>query len=184
MISGPTHSTVSKRTGDTGYIIRVARPDDADGVEALLQASYPQLMATAYEPALLAPALELMTKANASLLASGTYFVAEAADASIVGSGGWTLQRPGTGEVANGLGHLRHFATHPQWIRRSIGRALYAACEVSAKLAGVTTFECYSSLNAEDFYAALGFERLCRVDLALSPKTSLPGVLMRRRLSI
>lgn len=175
--------TVSEQTGDTGYTIRVATPDDAVGVEALLQASYPQLMATAYDPALLPPALELMTKANASLLASGTYYVAEAADASIVGCGGWTLQRPGTGEVEKGLGHLRHFGTHPQWIRRSIGRALYAACEGSARRAGVTTFECYSSLNAADFYAALGFELVCRVDLALGPQVSLPGLLMRRRIS-
>lgn len=180
MTEGGAHPAEPKEAGGIGYSIRIAKPNDAAGVDALLQASYPQLMAPAYDAVLLAPALELMTKANALLLASGTYYVAEAAEGAIVGCGGWTSQRPGTGEVESGLGHLRHFGTHPQWTRRAIGRAIYAACEASARLEGVTAFQCYSSLNAEEFYAALGFERLCKIDLALTPEVSLPGVLMRR----
>lgn len=70
------------------YTSRLSTPDDVLAVELLLQASYPQLMAHAYEQAILVPTLKLITKANPSLLASGTYYVAEASDGTIVECGG------------------------------------------------------------------------------------------------
>jgi hypothetical protein len=79
-----------------GYATRIATLDDAAGVDALLQASYPKLMASAYDAVLLAPALELMTKANISLLTSGTYYVAESPGGLVIGCGGWSLARPGS----------------------------------------------------------------------------------------
>lgn len=97
-------------------------------------------------------------------------------DGLIVGCGGWTPQRPGTGAVERNLGHLRHFGTHPDWVRRGVGCALYALCETSARSHGVTTLECYSSLNAERFYAALGFESIGRINLELqSPVARRPS---------
>ncbi|HEX6998312.1 MAG TPA: GNAT family N-acetyltransferase [Gammaproteobacteria bacterium] len=165
------------------YAVRVATLEDAEAVGALLRASYPRLMARSYDEALLAPALELMTKANPSLLGSGTYYLAELSTGLVVGCGGWTVERPGTGAVEPGAGHLRHFAVHPDWTRRGIGRAIFAVCERDARVAGVTTFECYSSLNAEKFYRALGFERIREMDIELRPPVALPGVLMRRDLS-
>ena len=44
------------------------------------------------------------------------------------------------------------------------------------------TFECYSSLNAEKFYRALGFVRIREMDIELKPPLVLRGVLMRRNL--
>jgi hypothetical protein len=46
----------------------------------------------------------------------------------------------------------------------------------------VRTFECYSSLNAENFYRALGFVRIREMDMELKPPVVLRGVLMRRDL--
>jgi GNAT superfamily N-acetyltransferase len=107
-----------------------------------------------------------------------------AADAalSLVGCGGWNRERPGTGDVEPGTGHLRHFATHPAWTKRGIGRAIYARCEADARAAGIRVLECYASLNAEGFYAALGFERIRSITLDLAPGIGPPAVLMRRRL--
>jgi N-acetylglutamate synthase-like GNAT family acetyltransferase len=139
-------------------------------------------MRSAYDDDVLAPALELMTKANPSLLASGTYYVAELATGSLVGCGGWTPERPGTKSVEPGLGHIRHFAVHPDWTRRGVGRAILAFCDRAARAAGIRTFECYSSLNAETFYRALGFVRIREMDLELKPPVVLRGVLMRRNL--
>ena len=162
------------------YAIRVATPGDAAGVSALLGTAYPVLMEPVYDKALLAPALELMSRANPALLASGQYYVAQTPDGPVVGCGGWTMQRPGDGAVEPGLGHIRHFATHPDWTNRGIGRAIYRRCETDARSMGITRFECYSSLNAEGFYAALGFESVRRIELALGPDVGLPAVLMRR----
>ena len=77
------------------YEVRVARLEDAAAVDRLLQASYPELMAPSYDEESLAPALKLMTKANSSLLVSGTYYVAELSTGLLVGCGGWTLGTTG-----------------------------------------------------------------------------------------
>jgi N-acetylglutamate synthase-like GNAT family acetyltransferase len=162
------------------FSVRVARPDDLKPVDELLKASYPALMASAYDPGLLAPALKLMTRANPTLLISGTYYVAESASGLIVGCGGWTRERPGTTTVESSLGRIRHFGTHPEWARRGVGRAIYQLSENAARAAGVKTFEAYSSLNGESFYRALGFDRVREMDMELNPQVSLRAVLMRR----
>jgi N-acetylglutamate synthase-like GNAT family acetyltransferase len=129
-------------------------------------------MALGYEPTLFARALPLLTKANPMLLSSCTWYVVEALDAEdrLVGCGGWARQRP---DVPNEpvdpvLGHIRHFATHPNWTRRGIGRALFDRCVADARAAGVCTFECYSSIGAEGFYRALGFSTVEPMKLALA----------------
>ena len=163
--------------------IRVAVPDDADRVEALLQSSYPQLMAPAYEARLLGAALKLMTRANPALLESGSYYLIAGDGDDLAACGGWTRQRPGSGEIEDGLGHIRHFATHPQWLGRGLGTAILERCRREAIAAGLTRFECFSSLNAEGFYAAAGFERERRVDIEMGPEIRLPAVLMYLDLS-
>lgn len=163
-----------------GFTIRVARPDDEPATTALLEASYSELMHASYDQDLLAAALPAFTRANPELLQAGTYHLAESESGLVVGCGGWTRERPGTGDVEDELGHLRHFATHPKWIGFGVGRSVYEVCERQARSEGVTCLECYSSLNAEGFYAGLGFETIRRIDLKLSPHLTFPGVLMRR----
>ncbi len=164
----------------TGFAIRVAALTDEPAVGALLEASYRVLMQQAYDQDLLAAALPALTRAQPELLRSGTYYVAETESARVVGCGGWTHERPGQGDVEEGLGHIRHFATHPDWTGRAVGRSIYDVCEREARAAGVTCFECHASLNAEGFYAALGFEATDRMDFPMGPRLTLPGVLMRR----
>src|SRR6266404_5267820 len=97
----------------TTYPIRIAGPPDLDAVGALLVASYSSLLATRYESDMLRRVLPFITKAQPALLASGTYYVAESEPGNLVGCGGWTTSRPGTGEIIEGEAHIRHFATHP-----------------------------------------------------------------------
>src|SRR3954471_12267580 len=54
------------------HSIRIARPADSDAVSALLLASYSILLAAHYDSGALSQALPLMTRANPTLLASGT----------------------------------------------------------------------------------------------------------------
>jgi hypothetical protein len=105
-------------------------------------------MAVAYDGAVLAKALPAMTRANASLLASGTYFVALDESDSVVACGGWTARQPGATEVQPGLGHIRHFATHPQHVLKGLARAIYDMCEAQAIAAGMEIFSCFASTNA------------------------------------
>ena len=162
------------------YTTRPATPKDSSAVEEVLKASYPALMAVAYDQAVLVPVLKLITKANVSLLASGTYYVAEARGGVVIGCGGWSNEKPpGTDDAACGAGHLRHFGTHPAWTRRGVGRAIFRRCEAAARSAQVKMLEVCSSLNAEEFYASLGFERVRILSVAMGSHP-FPGVLMRR----
>lgn len=163
------------------FRIRVATPLDNSQIGDLLSRSYPELMAGSYDPIALAAALPFMTRPIEALLSSGTFYLAETKDRSVVGCGGWTRERPGSGKITPELAHIRHFATHPNWAQQGVGRALYENSMNAARSAGIERFECFSSLNAESFYAALGFNTMHRIDLPLGPDGILfPSVLMER----
>jgi N-acetylglutamate synthase-like GNAT family acetyltransferase len=166
----------------SGFAIRIATPRDKAAVGALLNASYAALMPAGYDAATLAAALPVMTRANPALLASSTYYVAERDDGQIIGCGGWTPERPGSGEIEPELAHIRHFATHPQWTGRGVGRAIYERCEQDARAAGSRRFECYASLNAEVFYAAMGFAPVRHLDVPMEGGLTFPSILMTRTL--
>ena len=159
--------------------IRVATPADAAAVAHVLVNSYPALMASAYDPALLARALPLITRPHPRLLAGGRYYLAEA-DGHAAGCGGWSWERPGETRVEPGLSHIRHFATHRDWTGRGAGRALSDRCEQDARAAGANRFECYASVNGEAFYSALGFVRIGAIEVAMGPGLDFPSILMRR----
>lgn len=164
----------------TGFSIRVAGLADEPAVSELLEVSYRALLAPAYDPAAMRTALPVLTRANRDLLGSGRFHLAETGGRLLVGCGGWSPERPGSGEIEAGLGHIRHFAVHPHWLRRGVGRSLVAICEQEARAAGLRELECFASLNAEAFYAALGFIPLRRHDLAMGSSTTLPSIVMRR----
>lgn len=143
----------------------------------MLAASYPALMRDAYPPDLLTACLPLMIRPQPALLASGRFYLAMI-DGAAAGCGGWSLERPGAGETAPGLAHIRHFAVRPDRLRRGVGRALYARCARDAAAAGVDRFECWSSLNGEAFYAALGFETREAVEIPMGPGGLFPSIRM------
>ena len=168
------------------FVVRVASPSDVDAVSALLRASYPTLLASGYEAGLLARAIPFMVQPIPALLICETWYVAEVpgSPGTLVGCGGWTLAQPGSGvEPADPtLGHVRHFATRPDYARRGVGRAVFAHCIAGARGTGVQTFECQSTLVAEPFYRALGFERLGLVSVLLGGRIDFPVIRMNLRL--
>jgi GNAT superfamily N-acetyltransferase len=160
------------------FSIRVARPADSDAIGALLELSYSRLLAASYDAGILGRALPHMTRANPTLLASGTYYVAEREPGNIVGCGGWTTAHPGSGGIIEAEAHVRHFATHPGWVRRGIGAALLARCFRNARRCGVRRLHCISTLNAERFYRASGFQTVGQIDVPMGPSLTFPGILM------
>ena len=71
-------------------MIRIAIPTDFDAVGALLAASYSSLLTARYNSDVLARGLPHLTKANPTLLACGTYYVAEREPGNLVA---WRLDR-------------------------------------------------------------------------------------------
>jgi GNAT superfamily N-acetyltransferase len=160
--------------------LRIATLEDADAVASVLGPSYSRLMAGAYPPDLLARTLPAIIRANPDLLSSGRYFLVETGAGEAAGCGGWSAHPPGRSHVEPGRAHIRHFATHPDWIRRGVGRLLYERCAADARAAGFTLFEAWASLNGEGFYEALGFRPLGRIDTAMPGGVRFPAIRMER----
>lgn len=163
----------------TLFTIRTSTPRDKSRITSLLQACYPVLMKKHYDGSVLTKALPLMTRANPKLLESGTYYLAESKDGTAVGCGGWTTERPGTGQTEKNTGHIRHFATHPNWVGKGVGRALFDQCRQSAKERDIKRFECYSSLNGEGFYQALGFSKVKLIEVPMGPDFTFASIFMK-----
>jgi GNAT superfamily N-acetyltransferase len=174
-------SHASKECGFMGrddIIIRAATPDDENLLSELLEAAYGELAHGQYDSAALADALPLMSRANPKLLASGTYYIAYAGGQA-AGCGGWTREKPGSGEVVDGVAHIRHFATHPAHLRKGIARLLLEHCLAEARSAGIQVMMSQSTLPAEQFYSAAGFRSVRPIEVELGPGVVLPAVEMR-----
>jgi GNAT superfamily N-acetyltransferase len=161
--------------------IRLAEPADSDALSALILASYSTLYRGWYADDVLAAALPLMSKANPQLLASGTYYVAELAGA-LAGCGGWTAAPPGGGQITPGVAYIRHFATHPDHVRKGVASRLIKRCVGDAKATGVRVFKCMASLPAESFYASVGFRRAGLTDFVFPGNIRLAAILMERNI--
>ena len=121
-----------------------------------------------------------MTTANPVLLSSGTYYLIEY-DGAIVACGGWTKELPGKEKrIIEGVGHIRHFATHPKLTGKGFGKQIVERCISDAQASGLSMLECFSSLNAEGFYRSMGFEIIERTTVPMSPTVEFPCILMRR----
>jgi len=160
--------------------LRVATLEDADAVASVLGPSYTQLMVTAYPPDLLARTLPSITRANPALLSSGRYYLVEAETGEPAGCGGWSPDPPGRRDDDPERAHIRHFATHPAWTRRGVGRLLYERCAADAGAAGFTLLEAWASLNGEAFYASLGFRRVERIETPMPGGVMFPAIRMVR----
>jgi len=160
--------------------LRVAMLEDEEAVSSVLGPSYTRLMAAAYEPGLLARTLPAITRANPDLLSSGRYYLVESESGEPAGCGGWSAHPPGRREVDPRRAHIRHFATHPDWTRRGVGRLLYERCAADAGAAGFALFEAWASLNGESFYASLGFRRIGPIETEMPGGVLFPAVRMER----
>ena len=156
--------------------IRVARRADIAAVDALLARAYPRLLKADYPPSLLVTAIPLIARAQPRLVTSGSYFVAED-EGQIIGAGGWTADRADPAR-----GNIRHVVTDDRRLREGIGRAIITRALDEAAAAGVTRMDCSATRTAVPFYAALGFESVGPVTVALAPGIDFPAIAMRRNL--
>jgi GNAT superfamily N-acetyltransferase len=154
---------------------------DLDMLSALIAASYATLDDGSYDRAQLQAAMPVMSKANPKLVGSGSYYLVEA-DGMPAGCGGWSVPAPWTGEIAAGVGHIRHFAVHPDFKRRGVAGMLLTHCLDEARAHGVILMKSQSSLPGVPFYQSFGFRRVGQVmtDVGGNP---LPAIEMELMLS-
>jgi GNAT superfamily N-acetyltransferase len=189
----------SSKQGDEQikWIIRPATLADREGVTSLLQQSYGTLLRADYTEDCLAQYLPLISQPRDELLTCNTWYVVQDPSThELVGCGGWTVDPPkspdGTiatikeSNLSQFVPHLRHFAVHPNYLRRGIASDIWNCCKsaIEARCAAENvpfpTLEVFSTLTAESFYKSLGFEQVSRIDLELVPGATFPSILMRR----
>ncbi len=158
------------------FHIRPSDRHDLTELDALFARAYPKLMKPDYPPSVLVTALPLISKAQPALLTSGTFYVAEAEDGTLVGAGGWTRRRQ------RGVADLRHVVTADRQVRRGIGRAIFARIFAEASAAGTRLLDAKATRTAVPFYQAMGFTPLGPIDVDLRPGITFPAIQMQRRL--
>lgn len=140
-----------------GLKLRVATLEDRDAIDAMLPGAFQASLSRFYGTDRLQYLLPWVSCVHQDLLTSGTFYVFSDGAGQILACGGWTRAAPGTGRVEDGLGHIRHFATAPQFMRRGLARRIFDRCASEARLAGLRELACDAVLGSEPFYGAMNF---------------------------
>jgi putative acetyltransferase len=92
-------------------------------------------------------------------------------------------QPAGLGSLVVDNAELRACYVVPEAARRGVGSALVKEIERIAREHGLTHLELHASVNAEPFYAALGYETLERKDHVLRSGLRMAAVKMSKNLN-
>lgn len=130
---------------------------------------------------------------DTQLIEDGTYFVIE--DDGIVGCGGWGRRRTLYGgdhsislrsndllDPTSEPARIRAMYTHPDHVRRGIGRMVLALSEKAAAREGFKRCELMSTLAGEPLYAACGYTRV-RDEQASVDGVIVPLILMEKEIA-
>jgi GNAT superfamily N-acetyltransferase len=179
--------------------IRAATLEDVAGLDALIEASVRGLQAGDYAPPVIEGALVHALGLDRQLIEDGTYFVAEAADGTMVACGGWSWRQklcgsdhlPGESVGCGGTGgsaadgpyaKIRAIFVHPLWARRGLGSMILKHVESEAEAAGFRMLEMGSTLTGVPLYALRGYRETERMGIALPNGETLAVVRMVKSL--
>src|SRR6266545_444891 len=172
-------------------MLRVAMPDDASRVEALMKESAAVLFPRYYDERQSASAVRYVAQIDPMLLTDGTYFVLES-DGQLVACGGWSRRDrlyTGSGESeddsrtldpATEPAKVRAMFVRADWTRRGLGRRIVEECEAAARREGFRQLALLSTLPGVPLYLACGFEPLEEIEVALSDGVRIAGVTMEK----
>lgn len=174
------------------FSLRKAVIADAASLERLIDDAVRGL-SPAYTDVQIEAALGTAFGLDRTLIADGTYFVAEAG-AQIVGCGGWSRRRtlfggdrePGRQsdllDATRDAARIRAFFVQPDWARKGIGRALLTRCEAEARTHGFAAAELVATVAGRELYRALGYVAADPIEHRLTDDVSIQFIAMRKRL--
>ena len=145
---------------------RRATPDDTDELVRLRQVMIDALAAThptasGWE----AHAAEVFRSglADGSVVA----FVVDGPDGLVAAGVGTVAQRiPGPGNHSGRFGFVQSMATDPDWRRRGLARAVFAALVDWFRAEGITAIDLHASPDGEALYRSFGFREGPNVELS------------------
>lgn len=131
---------------------------------------------------------------DTQLIADGTYFAIES-DGRLVGCGGWSRRATLYGgnhaaalrddrllDPASEPARVRAMYTHPDFVRRGIGRLILARAEEAARSEGFRRVELMATVAGEPLYSVCGYAVIERVDRVSSEGVAVPGAVMGKAL--
>jgi GNAT superfamily N-acetyltransferase len=158
-----------------GLTIRVATEADLDALRTIMALSIDHGQASVLTRAQVIASRTVMGL-DTQLVRDGTYFVVEEAGVP-VGCGGWSrratlyggdhstaLRDPALLDPATDAARIRAMYTHPDHVRRGIGRMILDRCEQAARAEGFTAVELMGTAGGVPLYAACGYHPVERAD--------------------
>ncbi len=147
---------------------RVATATDLPALGALMDRAIDQLQRDFLTPAQIVASHAVMGL-DSQLVADGTYFAVEEGD-TLVGCGGWSRRATLYGgdhstklrnarllDPATEPARVRAMYTHPDYVRRGIGRSILRLCETAAAAEGFRRVELAATLAGEPLYRSCGY---------------------------
>lgn len=153
---------------------RIATEADIPAIVALMDRAIAGPLAAFLTPEQIA-ASRILMGLDSQIIADRTYFVVEA-DGVVAGCGGWSrrittyggdhtpgrvpsLLTPGVDAA-----RIRAMYTHPDRVRRGIGRMILDLCETAARDAGYDRAELVATLGGEPLYLSAGYAEIERFE--------------------
>ena len=172
--------------------LRLATPEDLPALRDLMNAAIGELLNPFLSLAEVTASYEVMGL-DSQLVADGTYFVVED-DGALAGCGGWSRRATLFGgdhsagrdaallDPARDAARVRAMYTHPDHVRKGVGRLILDACESAAAGEGFTRCEMAATLAGEPLYQACGYRQIERFTAATSNGVDVPLVRMGKSL--
>jgi GNAT superfamily N-acetyltransferase len=172
---------------------RLAAVDDLPALKRLMAAAIDELQTPFLSAAQIVASRSVMGL-DTRLVSDGTYFLIEE-DGVLGGCGGWSRRATLYGgdhstslrddrllDPATEPARLRAMYTHPDFVRRGIGRLVVSLCEAAARQAGFTRMELMGTLAGQPLYLRCGYEPLEQIMSAPVDGVSVPLVRMGKAL--
>ena len=153
---------------------RLATREDLDVLRDLMDAAISELQKPFLDDRQIASSRMIMGL-DTQLIEDGTYFIVEA-DGVIAGCGGWSRratlyggdQTPGRSPALLDPRHeparVRAMYTHPDHVRKGVGRLSLGLCEAAARAEGFSRVELMATMAGEPLYRACGYQPVERLE--------------------
>ncbi|WP_420345229.1 GNAT family N-acetyltransferase [Pelagibius sp.] len=172
--------------------VRLATAADRAEIEALMQRSIRQLQEPFLKPAQIDASFDIMGLDD-QLIEDRTYYVVED-EGLIAGCGGWSRRAtlyggshsPGRDEAlldpAVDAARIRAMYTHPDHVRRGVGRLILEVCEDAARRQGFRRAELVATLAGLPLYRACGYHVVKEALVETRSGVGIPGCQMTKAL--
>ena len=177
------------------FELRKATRYDQERIERLIAESVRGLSSDDYSATQIELSIQSVFGVDLELIDDQTYFVAEAADGTLAGCGGWSKRRTLYGasryeesrdseelDPRKDAAKIRAFFINPEFARKGIGTAILRACEDETRSHGFALAEMMSTLPGVKLYSVHGYDGDERVPVPVGEGASIDCIRMTKAL--